>query len=64
MHYLITGHTGFKGAWLALWLPRLGVHVMGMALELAIHPRSFFARVERGVDSHFFDVRQPYVVIR
>ncbi len=29
---LLTGHTGFKGAWLALWLERLGAHVHGLAL--------------------------------
>jgi CDP-glucose 4,6-dehydratase len=28
---LLTGHTGFKGAWLALWLARLGAHVHGFA---------------------------------
>jgi len=29
---LLTGHTGFKGGWLALWLSRLGAHVTGYAL--------------------------------
>ena len=29
---LLTGHTGFKGAWLALWLRRLGAEVHGFAL--------------------------------
>ena len=29
---LVTGHTGFKGAWLTLWLHRLGAHVTGIAL--------------------------------
>ena len=29
----VTGHTGFKGAWLALWLERLGADVTGIALE-------------------------------
>ena len=31
-HVLLTGHTGFKGAWLALWLDRLGATVIGYAL--------------------------------
>ena len=31
---LLTGHTGFKGAWLALWLQRLGAQVTGVALPL------------------------------
>jgi CDP-glucose 4,6-dehydratase len=30
---LLTGHTGFKGAWLALWLERLGATVSGLALD-------------------------------
>ena len=33
MHYLITGHTGFKGAWLTLWLHSLGHQVSGIALD-------------------------------
>lgn len=30
---LLTGHTGFKGSWLALWLQALGAHVTGVALS-------------------------------
>ena len=30
---LVTGHTGFKGSWLSLWLHQLGAEVMGYALE-------------------------------
>jgi CDP-glucose 4,6-dehydratase len=33
MHYLVTGHTGFKGAWLALMLTQRGHTVSGLALE-------------------------------
>lgn len=33
MHYLITGHTGFKGSWLALWLAQRGHTVSGLALD-------------------------------
>lgn len=32
MRYLVTGHTGFKGSWLALWLSELGHSVHGLAL--------------------------------
>jgi CDP-glucose 4,6-dehydratase len=35
---LLTGHTGFKGAWLALWLQRLGAQVTGIALLPATQP--------------------------
>ena len=30
---LITGHTGFKGSWLAIWLHELGAEVIGLALD-------------------------------
>lgn len=33
MHYLITGHTGFKGAWMTILLKELGHNVSGLALE-------------------------------
>jgi CDP-glucose 4,6-dehydratase len=33
MHYLITGHTGFKGAWLSIWLESLGHQVSGISLD-------------------------------
>ena len=33
LHYLITGHTGFKGAWLAMWLKHEGHEVSGLSLD-------------------------------
>lgn len=48
----ITGHTGFKGSWLALWLQHLGAHVTGYALEPSTQPALFeLAQVARGMDS-------------
>lgn len=41
---LLTGHTGFKGAWLALWLERLGAHVTGLSLPPE-SPDGAFARL-------------------
>lgn len=38
---LITGHTGFKGAWLALWLRRLGAAIVGYALAPPTRPSLF-----------------------
>jgi CDP-glucose 4,6-dehydratase len=35
---LLTGHTGFKGSWLYLWLRSLGAEVTGYALEPAFEP--------------------------
>lgn len=37
----ITGHTGFKGSWLALWLQHLGAKVVGYALEPPTNPNHF-----------------------
>ena len=38
---LITGHTGFKGSWLALWLHRLGAKVYGYALPPPTTPSNY-----------------------
>ena len=53
----VTGHTGFKGAWLCLWLQRLGAEVTGFAL--APETRSLFtsAQVGAGMQSVTGDVR-------
>jgi CDP-glucose 4,6-dehydratase len=54
----ITGHTGFKGAWLALWLQMLGAQVAGFALPPAGHPNLYLAaRVRGGMRSREGDVR-------
>jgi CDP-glucose 4,6-dehydratase len=37
----VTGHTGFKGSWLCLWLERLGAEVTGYALEPPTNPNNF-----------------------
>ena len=61
---LLTGHTGFKGAWLALWLHRLGAQVTALALAPATTPHLFgAARIETLLDSHLVDLRDaPRVV--
>jgi len=41
---LVTGHTGFKGSWLAIWLNELGAEVVGYALEPPSDPSNFSAR--------------------
>ncbi|MBP6515456.1 MAG: CDP-glucose 4,6-dehydratase [Chitinophagales bacterium] len=38
---LLTGHTGFKGAWLALWLEQLGAEIIGYALDPPTSPNLF-----------------------
>lgn len=55
---LITGHTGFKGSWLAVWLKRLGAEVVGYALPPSTSPSMFqLARVHEGIASIEGDVR-------
>lgn len=55
---LLTGHTGFKGAWLSLWLASLGAHVQGLALEPESSPNLFsLSQVERDISSHIADIR-------
>lgn len=55
---LLTGHTGFKGGWLSLWLQILGAEVTGYALEPATSPSLFnVARVCEGMHSVIGDVR-------
>jgi CDP-glucose 4,6-dehydratase len=54
----ITGHTGFKGGWLTLWLKQLGAEITGMALAPNTQPNLFeLARVSDGISSHFCDIR-------
>lgn len=41
INVLITGHTGFKGSWLALWLERMGAKVLGYSLSPPTEPNHF-----------------------
>ena len=61
---LITGHTGFKGSWLALWLHGLGAQVTG--LSLAAEQTSLFrqARIDELVDHVEGDIRDMATVER
>lgn len=60
---LLTGHTGFKGSWLALWLQRLGAEVTGLALPPATEPNLFaLAQVDQGMQSHVCDLRNAQAV--
>lgn len=72
---LITGHTGFKGGWLTLWLKELGAEVYGYALPPNTTPSLFnAAQVSDGIKftfgdlsdlnllKHVFDTFQPEIV--
>jgi CDP-glucose 4,6-dehydratase len=54
---LLTGHTGFKGSWLSLWLQCLGADVVGYALDPLTEPNLFkTAKVAEGMSSIAGDV--------
>ncbi|WP_275097488.1 CDP-glucose 4,6-dehydratase [Sedimenticola hydrogenitrophicus] len=55
---LVTGHTGFKGSWLTLWLHRLGAKVTGISLPPCTTPNLFtLAGIEALCESHLEDIR-------
>ncbi|NOS86960.1 MAG: CDP-glucose 4,6-dehydratase, partial [Methylococcaceae bacterium] len=55
---LLTGHTGFKGSWLSLWLQTMGAQVLGYALAPPTQPSLFVvAKVSDGLTSIIGDVR-------
>lgn len=60
---LLTGHTGFKGSWAAMWLSRMGAKVTGLALAPDQTPDLYsLARVDELVASHIVDLRDREAV--
>ncbi|MFT3735693.1 MAG: CDP-glucose 4,6-dehydratase [Rhodocyclaceae bacterium] len=60
----LTGHTGFKGSWLSLWLQQLGAEVTGYALPPPTKPSLFeLAGVEQGMRSVMGDVRDAAALV-
>jgi CDP-glucose 4,6-dehydratase len=51
---LITGHTGFKGSWLSIWLKELGAEVVGYALPPYTERDNF---IQTGLQDHIEDIR-------
>ncbi len=55
---LVTGHTGFKGSWLTLWLLRLGARVIGVSNSIPTTPSHFLELgLEKRITHYFCDVR-------
>ena len=60
----LTGHTGFKGSWLSLWLQSLGAELGGLALTPPTEPNLFnVARVGDGMASTIGDIRDLGTVV-
>ncbi len=53
---IITGHTGFKGSWLALWLHQLGAEICGVALPMP-GPYSHLELLELPIQTEYCDIR-------
>jgi CDP-glucose 4,6-dehydratase len=61
----VTGHTGFKGAWLCTWLDELGAEVTGIGLPPATEPSLFAMNdLPRRVHSRIADVRSHELLAR
>lgn len=60
---LLTGHTGFKGSWLSLWLQSLGSTLCGLAQNPPTEPALFkVAEVEKGMEHRVADIRDLVAV--
>lgn len=60
---LVTGHTGFKGSWLSLWLNRLGAEVTGLSIDIPTDPALFdLAGVESLIQHRMGDIRDSQAV--
>ena len=56
---LVTGHTGFKGSWLSIWLRELGANVVGFSLEPPSDPSNFVAARLKNKIAHLHgDIRE------
>jgi CDP-glucose 4,6-dehydratase len=61
---LVTGHTGFKGAWLSLWLQSLGADVSGLAAGRPSEPCLYqLAGVGSNISEHILDIRDAGAVL-
>ena len=60
---LVTGHTGFKGSWLSLWLHGLGAEVHGVSVNIPTEPSHFMAaNLGFVVEDHRLDIRNRYAL--
>ena len=55
---MVTGHTGFKGSWLCLWLTYLGAKVVGVSKSIPTNPSNFKVnKINKKVKSIFCDLK-------
>ena len=60
---LVTGHTGFKGTWMTIWLQQMGAEVIGISNEIPTEPSHFAAAgLDKTMTTHWLDVRDQQAI--
>jgi len=60
---LVTGHTGFKGTWMTMWLGRMGAEVVGIADRIPTTPSHFDAAgLDDTITTHWLDIRDTEAI--
>ena len=55
---IITGHTGFKGSWLTIWLHYLGAKIIGISKNIPTKPSNFVSnQLEKKINHQIFDIK-------
>lgn len=63
LRVLVTGHTGFKGSWLAYWLQQIGAEVLGISKDIPTNPSHFeVLRLEELIHHQIGDLRDEVCV--
>ena len=61
---IITGHTGFKGSWLTLWLHKLGARVIGISKDIPTKPSHYeLLGISRNIIDRRIDIRDLNTMI-
>ena len=61
---LVTGHTGFKGSWLTVWLINLGAKVVGISKDIPTEPSMFKELALEGKITHYNEDIRNLVAIQ
>ncbi len=60
---LVTGHTGFKGTWMSIWLQQMGAEVVGISDKIPTDPAHFSAAgLEDSMKTHWLDIRDEEAI--
>ncbi len=55
---ILTGHTGFKGSWLTMWLLKMGANVIGISKDIPTRPSMFkILKIKKNITHYSTDIR-------